>query len=138
MVIVELTTKELRHIALVGTHLHSFQGKSSSTIKTIIRQHGMIQYDPLNPIGRYHDHFLFSRIENYRQGDFEKMVYKNKLIFEYYNPNLCAISIEHFPKFWPLMEQRALHPYYQKRIEKLNSLKPNMLDEVYEFVKTNG
>ena len=139
MDVIQLSKEEIKHIMLVGTHLHSFQGKESpSSIPTILKSQGMIQYDPLSPAGRYHDHFLFSRIENYKQGDWEKLVYNQRLIFEYYNPNLCAISIENFPNFWPLMEQRILNPYYQTRIEKLQSKRPGILDEVFNFVKENG
>jgi hypothetical protein len=138
MEFIKLSKKELRHIFLVGTHMHSFQGKNSSSVPYIIKDRGMIQYDPLNPAGRYHDHFLFNRIENYKQADFEKIAYKKKLIFEYYNPNLCALSIEHFPILWSLMQQRILSPYYQSRIDKLQSQKPTILDEVYDFVKNNG
>lgn len=135
---VELTTNQLRHIFLVGTHLHQFQGKSSPVIPDIIKSQGMVQYDPLNPAGRYHDHFLCSRIENYKQGDFERLVYKKKLIFEAYNPNVSAISIEHYPIFKQFAEKEIIHNYYLERINKLNSRKPTMLDEVYNYVVKNG
>lgn len=139
MDIISLSKEELRHIFLVGTHLHKFQGKEGEkSISDIIKSQGMIQYDPLNPAGRYHDHFLLSRIQNYKQGDFERIAYKKKLIFEYYNPNLCAIAIEHFPTFRPLMEKRILNEYYQTRIANLRSHKPTMLEDVYDYVKKNG
>lgn len=138
MDIIELSKAEIRNILLVGTHLHKFQGKNRLSIPEIISAQGMVQYDPLNPAGRYHDHFFFSRIEHYTQGDFEKIAYKKKLIFEYYNPNLCALSIEYFPIFWPLMEERILGAYYQTRIEKVKSIQPGILDDVYNFVKENG
>ena len=135
---VELTIEQIKHIFLVGTHLHAFQGSKSSDIKEIIKEQGMVQYDPLNPAGRYHDHFFFSRIKDYKIGDFERLCYKNKLVFEFYNPNVSAISVEHFPIFWQLSKKRIIPSYYLHRIEKLNSLKPNLLDEVYDYVVTNG
>lgn len=60
---IELSKKELHHIFLVGTHLHSYQAKDSTTIPQIIQDQGMVQYDPLNPVGRYHDHFFYRELK---------------------------------------------------------------------------
>ena len=138
MKIHEVSLTELKHIFLVGTHLHKYQGKFKSSVSKIFKSQGSVQYDPLNPAGRYHDHFFCSRIQNYQQGDYENEVYKKKLVFEYYNPNLCGISIENFPYFWNAMKYSLLHPFYRSRIDKLKNHRPNILDDVLDYVKGNG
>ena len=35
-------------------------------------------------------------------------------------------------------EEKYIFSYFQKRIEKLKSEKPTLLDDVYDFVNTNG
>ena len=61
----EITTKELKKIAIVGTHLHKWQGKGVEDIERVFNEQAKVQLDPLNPAGRNHDLFFASRIENY-------------------------------------------------------------------------
>ena len=136
--IIELPKSDLKKIAVVGTHLHKWQGNNYDDIQKIINEQAMVQLDPLNPAGRNHDLFFFSRMLNYKTGDFQETVYPQKLVFEAYFPNLMAISKKYFPLFLPQMKKQYLHKYFQSRMEKMEKLHRGILDEAREFLKNNG
>jgi uncharacterized protein YcaQ len=134
----EISKDDLRKLAIVGTHLHEWQGKSKQDISDVFKQQVMVQLDPLNPAGRNHDIFFFSRIKNYEIDDFQNVVYPNKEVFEAYFPNLMAITKEHFSLFLPQMKKEFMHKYYQSRIEKMEELNEGILNEAREFILKNG
>ena len=134
----EITLDELQKIAVVGSHLHKWQGSDNSSISDVFKQQAMVQLDPLNPAGRNHDLFFHSRIEDYEINSFQKTIYPNKLAFEAYFPNLMAISKEYFSLFLPHMKKEFLHKYYQSRIEKVEKIHSGILDEATKFLAENG
>ncbi|MCG3224827.1 MAG: hypothetical protein H7647_10195, partial [Candidatus Heimdallarchaeota archaeon] len=48
----EISKDDLRKLAVVGTHLHQWQGKSKQDVSDVFKQQVMVQLDPLNPAGR--------------------------------------------------------------------------------------
>ncbi len=134
----EISKEDLRKLAVVGTHLHQWQGKSKQDILDVFKQQAMVQLDPLNPAGRNHDIFFSSRIKDYKIDDFQKVVYPSKEVFEAYFPNLMAITKEHFTLFLPQMKKEFMDKYYQSRVEKMEKLHEGILNEAREFILTNG
>ncbi|MFX0091288.1 MAG: DNA glycosylase AlkZ-like family protein [Candidatus Hodarchaeota archaeon] len=136
--ITEVSKDELRHIAITGAHLHTWQGNGSSGLRDIIKSRGLIQLDPLNPAGRYHDLFFLARLPDYMLGQFEQIAYAEKLVFEAYSPNLSAISIEHFPVYFSEMVKEKLHPYYKRKIDQFEDSNPGLLEKLYQIVQDQG
>ena len=134
----DVTIEELRKTAVVGTHLHKWQGKGKRGIHKVIQEQAMIQLDPLNPAGRNHDLFLLSRIPDYKINEFQKIVYQERIVFESYFPNLMAIFKEHYPIFATHMKKEYLHKYFQSRLEKMEKLHPGVLEEARSFLIENG
>ncbi|MCK4972288.1 MAG: winged helix DNA-binding domain-containing protein [Candidatus Heimdallarchaeota archaeon] len=134
----EISKDDLRKLAIVGTHLHQWQGNDKQDILNVFKQQAMVQLDPLNPAGRNHDIFFFSRIKDYQIDDFQKVVYPRKEVFETYFPNLMAVAKEYFSLFLPQMKKEFMHKYYQSRIEKMEKLHEGILDEAREFILKNG
>ena len=133
-----LTPAEIQRILIVGSKLNNFQSNGENGIKSIIKDLGMVQLDPLNPAGRNHDIFFFSRVKDYMIGQFEELSYPEKLIFEANNPNLMAISIEYFPLLSIKFKEDLLSPYYQTRLDKFQQAHPHLLEELLEHLKANG
>jgi len=134
-----LRKSEIKRIILVGSNLHSWQGKGDEGIRKIIEEHGFVQLDPLNPAGRYHDIFFSSRIPDYKQGQFEKLVYNEKLVFETYFHNLNAISIEYFPFFNSYSGKEHLGRYHSRLLKNLEDIGESaLLDNVFNHVKEHG
>jgi uncharacterized protein YcaQ len=134
----EVSKEEMKKIAVVGTHLHKWQGNGEKGIIKVIQEQGMIQLDPLNPAGRNHDLFLISRIPDYKVNQFQETVYPKKLVFESYFPNLMAIFNEYYPIFAPHMKREYLHKYFQSRIEKIEKIHSGILEEARNFLAENG
>lgn len=74
--------REFACVAIVGAHLHRWQGYGDEGIQKVTREHVQIQLDPLNPAGRSHDLFFSSRVPDYRAGRFEALAYPERLVFE--------------------------------------------------------
>ncbi|MFX0016208.1 MAG: DNA glycosylase AlkZ-like family protein [Promethearchaeota archaeon] len=132
----QITPNELKRVLIVGCHLHHWQGND---IRRIIQEQGIVQLDPLNPAGRYHDIFFSSRTQKYQQGDFEKIVYPEKLVFESYFHNLNAIHIDHFPLFYSqTLDKEHLGRYYSRALRILEQSHPDMLDQVLDYVQAHS
>ncbi len=134
-----LRKNELKRLIIVGNNLHCWQGKGDEGIRKLIRDHGFVQLDPLNPAGRYHDIFFSARIPDYKRGQFEKLAYAEKLVFEVHFHNLNAISIEHFPFFNSYTGKEHLGRYYTRLLKNMEDLGDSaLLEEVLNHVKVHG
>ncbi|MHA1672593.1 MAG: DNA glycosylase AlkZ-like family protein, partial [Promethearchaeota archaeon] len=133
-----ITRSQLRKVALVGCQLHQFKGKGKTGIRNLIREQGMIQLDPLNPAGRNHDIFCFSRLNTYSQGAFEDILYPEALVFENYFHVLNVISRDYLPLFYPLRNYENAGTYYQRRLDKLEKKHPELLHKVLSYIKSHG
>jgi uncharacterized protein YcaQ len=130
---------ELKRILIVGNNLHRWQGKGDGGIRKIIKDHGFIQLDPLNPAGRYHDIFFSARIPDYKQGQFEKIAYTENLVFETHFHNLNAISMEHFPFFNSYSGKEHLGRYYSRLLQNMTDLGDSaVLNDVLSHVEAQG
>ena len=136
--VTEVSKEELRKIAIVGTHLHNWQGKDEKDILRVFHEQASVQLDPLNPAGRNHDLFFLSRMPKYKIHMFQNLAYPQREVFECYFPNLMAISKEFFPLFLPQMKKRYLHKYYQSRIEKMEESMTGFLEKAIDFLKDKG
>ncbi|MFX1284172.1 MAG: DNA glycosylase AlkZ-like family protein [Promethearchaeota archaeon] len=135
----QITQEELKRVLIVGCHLHRWQSKGKDSIKKVIQEQGIVQLDPINPAGRYHDLFFSSRIFDYHQGEFERIVYSEKLVFETYFHNLNAIYIEYFPLFYSqTLDRDHLGRYYSRALRILEQTHPEMLDQVLDYVQKHG
>jgi uncharacterized protein YcaQ len=132
----QITLTELKQLIIVGCHLHRWQGND---IRKIFQKQGLVQLDPLNPAGRYHDFFFSSRMPEYQCGEFEKTVYPEKLVFETYFHNLNAIHVDYFSLFYSkTLDRDHLGRYYSRALKILEETHPQMLDQVLDYVHTHG
>ncbi len=96
----KITKSQIQKLLIVGTHLHKWQGHGTEGLKSVFRDQGFIQIDPLDPAGRYHDFFLFARIPDYKKGDLERVLYSEGLVFEDFFQMMCFIHRDHFQLFY--------------------------------------
>ncbi len=136
--VTEVSKTDLQKIAIVGTHLHKWQGVDEKDLLRVFQEQASVQLDPLNPAGRNHDIFFAARMAKYKINTFQAQVYPQQQVFESYFPNLMAISKEHFPIFLPQMKKKYLHKYYQERIEKMEESMSGFLEEATSFLEKNG
>jgi len=80
---------------LLGEHI--FHGKDG--IMTFFGRTGCIQYDPVNVCGKNADIVLHSRIGGYEKSHLDELLYKDRVLIDYFDKNLCILPIEVFPVF---------------------------------------
>ncbi len=134
----KITKIQMQKLLVVGTHLHKWQGHGIDGLKKVFQEQGFIQIDPLNPAGRYHDFFLFARIPDYKQGNLEKILYPEGLLFENFFQMMCFIHREHFTLFYSERREKYLHKYYQKQIEYINEHHPTYFNDAIKILRENG
>jgi len=77
---------------------------NQAKLTTIIEQLGMVQLDPLRVVARAHDHILWSRNTNYRPVMLERLLAKDRLVFEHFTHDAVVLPMS----VWPLWQrQRA-------------------------------
>jgi uncharacterized protein YcaQ len=133
-----ITKSQLQKLLVVGTHLHSWQGHGVDGLRSVFNEQGFIQIDPLNPAGRYHDFFLFSRIPDYNQGDLERILFPEGLVFENFFQMMCFIHRDHFPLFYSKRRKKYLHKYYQAQIEYIEKHHPTYFDKGLDILRKTG
>ncbi|MHA1109509.1 MAG: DNA glycosylase AlkZ-like family protein [Promethearchaeota archaeon] len=134
----KITKKQLQKLLVIGTHLHQWHGHGIDGLKYVFKDQSFIQIDPLNPAGRYHDFFLFARIPDYKQGNLERILYPEGLVFENFFQMMCFIHRDHFSLFYHRRQQKNLHKYYQKQIEYINEHHPSFFTKGLNILRKNG
>ena len=130
--------QELKNLMIIGCHLHQWQGEGTEGIKNIIKNQGMVQLDTINPAGRNHDIFCFSRLKDYQIAGFEQVCFGEKIIFEDYFPNLYAIHRSYFPLFYCKKSKEFFGQRLLSRFIEFEKQYPQILDEVLTYVKKHG
>lgn len=134
-----VTKEELRQVLICGTKLHQWGQKGKTGLDAFLADRQRIQLDPLNPAGRQHDVLLFSRVPNYKLGDFERWAYPNKKVFESYHYRVqCAIDIRYFPLFYSRMTEDDLSKYGKERFAQIRQHHPDALDKARAIIKDNN
>ena len=134
----KITKSQLQKLLVVGTHLHTWQGHGVDGLRSVFKEQGFIQIDPLNPAGRYHDFFLFSRIPDYKQGDLEAILFPEGLVFENFFQMMCFIHRDHFSLFYSQRRKKYLHKYYQAQIEFIKKYHPTYFEKGLNILRENG
>ena len=133
-----ISKNQLQKVAIVGTHLHQWQGIGKEGILKTFKSHGFVQLDPLNPAGRNHDFFFFARVPDYNQGQFEQILYSKNMVFESHFHLLNAIHQDHFSMFYCRKEEKFLGNYYQKRLIEIKKKDPELLNNIVTHIDKNG
>ena len=101
----------LRRHGLLGEHI--FAGKDG--IMSFINRVGCVQYDPVNICGRTADITLHSRVQGYKKSDLDALLYKDRVLIDFFDKNLCILPVETFPIF---LKEKLDSPYaehYERR-----------------------
>ena len=75
---------------------------TQARLSEIIERLGMVQLDPLRVVARAHDHILWSRNTNYRPRMLERLLAKDRLVFEHFTHDAVVLPMS----VWPLWERQ--------------------------------
>lgn len=105
-------------------------------LKNIIHKLGFVQLDTIRVVARAHDHILWSRNQHYREPMLNKLLAKDRAVFEHYTHDASVIPTEFYP-MWRRQFRRK-----QEEIERFGWYK-SMLDakgraDLKDRIKTEG
>ncbi len=94
-----------RKLAVTKQHL---SGKlmhvgSANDLTPLVRDLGYIQWDPVSVVAPSHLISFWSRVENFRQPMLEDVLWKEKSVFEHWNPIATLGLTEDYPIYYSLM-----------------------------------
>lgn len=99
MSILTLTPTTLRRLAIHAQHLSGPPGDLLDTI----RQLGCLQLDPTSVVARSHQLVLWSRLGAYDEAAFERLLWGERQLFEYWAHEASICLTEHYPLHQRLM-----------------------------------
>lgn len=104
----------LRKHGLLGEHV--FEGKQG--ILDYVRQCGCIQFDPIDVCGKNAELVLQSRVKGFAKPMLEELLYKDRLLVDYFDKNLAILPVEDWPYF---ARQRASHQEHGRSREEVEA-----------------
>ena len=97
---ITLTNRQARQFILLKQGLlgeHKFTGKQG--VLDFVRQAGCVQFDPVDVCGRSADITLNSRVKDYTKEMLDELLYKDRLLIDYFDKNLSIFAVEDLPVF---------------------------------------
>ena len=126
-----------RFLILRQGFLEEKRGKNG-TLEAIKRLE-CVQMDPISVVQRNQHLVLYSRVVDYKLSYLDELIYKDRLLFEYWCNEKSIIPIEDFPYFrYRMQNPTQFHsPFYERLKAKRKSLK-NAIAHVLSEIRTHG
>jgi hypothetical protein len=98
---IKIITKEMARRFLLSKHgligKKRFSGKDG--IMNWIDEAGCIQYDPIDVCGKNHELVLQSRVDGFKRGMVEELLYKERKLLDGWDKNMSIYRIDDYPYF---------------------------------------
>ena len=104
--VLKISNKDARRVwlSLQGMAEPPTGAATQAALAQIIDHLGMVQLDPLRVVARAHDHILWSRNAQYRPVMLERLLARDRLVFEHFTHDAVVLPMS----AWPLWQrQRA-------------------------------
>jgi len=121
----ELSRKDARR--LLAYH-HFRQG----TAHEVLERLGSVQFDPLNPVGRNHDLVLQARVPGYRVGDWQRLAYEERFLYDAWDKQASLVLMQD----WPL--RRIYHRWHRRHWPEVFEEHPEAVAVVREELERRG
>lgn len=125
---IRLTNAQARRFLLAKNGLlggYRFRGKQG--VMDYVRQAGCIQFDPVNVCGRSPDLSLHARVRGYQTSMLEDLLYRDRLLVDYFDKNLSIFPVEDWPYFARVREAFRQPARSRQQVE---AAAPRVLSEV--------
>ncbi len=73
----------------------------AKALKAVVSRLGFVQMDTINVVARAHDLILRSRLQDYRPEQLQRLLEKDRFLFEGFTHDASAILTEHYPHWKP-------------------------------------
>jgi uncharacterized protein YcaQ len=103
-----------------------------AALRRLLLQHGNVQLDSVNAVARTHELVPFSRLGPYRTADLHRVVYHEKLMFEYWGHAMSWVPMAEYRYFLHRMERRRSEPrgWWSDVRDRFPDLYPHVLDRI--------
>ena len=127
-----ISKKEAKRFMLYKNGLigpYKFSGKSG--VLEYISQVSPIQYDPVDVCGKSPEITLNSRIKGFKKSMLYELLYKDRVLFDYYDKEMCILLMSDWKYFERTREQ------YKQRIRSSADISP-LFDKVRQIIEEKG
>ena len=103
------------------------------TLEDVFTRLGSVQYDPLNPVGRNHDLVLQARVPGYRVGDWQRLAYEERFVYDAWDKQASLVLMQDWPT------RRIYHDWHKSWWDKriLQGF-PEAIDAVLDELRERG
>lgn len=91
-----------------------------------------VQFDPIAPVGCNHDLVLQARVSDYRVGDWEKLAYEERRVYDGWDKQASLVPFEG----WPL--RRIFHDWYLQGHRKIFDEHPDAIEAILKEIEARG
>ena len=103
------------------------------SLRDVFTRLGSVQYDPLNPVGRNHDLVLQARVPGYRVGDWERLAYEERFIYDAWDKQASLVLLQDWP------QRRIYHDWHKSWWdERILRAFPEAIDAVLAELRERG
>lgn len=120
-------TAEKARRYLVGRQAF-LEGRGKEGVCAFIGRMGCVQIDPVSIVDRNHNLVLRNRVVDYRPGMLDELLYRDRLLFEYWRNQKSVIPIEEFPYAWYRM--RHCEEFDSPYIDNTKTLRHELRAEI--------
>lgn len=109
-----------------------YQFTPSSTQMEAFHRLRSVQFDPIAPVGCNHDLVLQARVPGYKVGDWQKVTYEDRLVYDGWDKQASLVPFSG----WPL--RRIFHRWYQPRLDRITKEHPHAVEAILNELKERG
>lgn len=96
MTALRISNRDARHLWLAAHGLAKTPTGKLDAI-SLIRELGFVQLDTIQVVARAHHHILWSRNQNYREPALDKLLAKDRMVFEHFTHDASVLPMEFLP-----------------------------------------
>ncbi len=93
---------------------------------------GSIQFDPISPVGCNHDLVLQTRVPGYKVGDWQKITYADRQLYDGWDKQASLVPLEG----WPL--RRVFHHWHRGMYQRIPEEHPEAIDAILGELQSRG
>lgn len=103
-----------------------------ATALEVFQRLGCVQFDPIAPVGCNHDLVLQARVANYRIGDWQKLAYEQRAIYDGWDKQASLVPFEG----WPV--RRIYHKWHAAWYQRIFDEHPEAVRAILSELEERG
>ena len=131
-----LTAQSARRLAIAAQKLS--QDTQAETILDLIRAIGCLQLDPISAVARSHQLVLWSRLGAYDVKEFERLMWHDRHLFEYWAHAASIVLTEDFPIHAAMMRRDPDDSAWGRRTSEWLEANAALRDHILGEIRARG